>query len=59
MSRMWWKSQKTFAMLANRRQWQRDFDPVESQELEIVTEDNQTLMIETTDAATPTYYRTE
>jgi len=28
MAKMWWKRRKTFAAIANRRQWQRDYDPI-------------------------------
>ena len=38
MAKMYWKRQKTFAMLSNKRQWERDFDPTESSALEIQTE---------------------
>jgi hypothetical protein len=60
MSRLPWRKAKTLAMLANRRQWQRDFDPVESTELEIQTEDgNYYIRTETSSTATPEYIRTE
>jgi len=37
LGKMHWRKQKTLAMLANRHQWQREFDPVESlgQEIEM------------------------
>ena len=35
---MWWKRQKTFAMLSNKRQWEREFDPTQTSALEIQTE---------------------
>ena len=38
MAKMWWKRQKTFAMLANKRQWERDFDPTETSATEIELE---------------------
>ena len=38
MAKMWWKRKKTFAMLANKRQWEREFDPTETSALEIQTE---------------------
>ncbi len=38
MAKMYWKRQKTFAMLSNKRQWERDFDPTETSALEIQTE---------------------
>ena len=60
MSRMYWRKAKTLAMLANRRQWQREFDPTESAELEIQTEDgNYYIRTETSSSATPEYIITE
>ena len=60
MSRLPWRKAKTLAMLANRRQWQREFDPTESAELEIQTEDgNYYIRTETSSSATPKYIRTE
>lgn len=59
MSRLPWRKAKTLAMLANRRQWERDFSPIYSSEDEIETEDGNFLVIETSDPVTPTYYRTE
>ena len=38
MAKMYWKRQKTFAMLSNKRQWERDFDPTQTSALEIQTE---------------------
>ena len=60
MSRMYWRKAKTLAMLANRRQWQRDFDPIESLELEIEIEQGGFYVIsETSNPATPEYIITE
>ena len=60
MSRLPWRKSKTLAMLANRRQWERDFDPAESAELEIETEDGVNyIRTETSTASSPEYYRTE
>ena len=60
MSRLPWRKAKTLAMLANRRQWWRDFDPVESTELELQTEDgNYYIRTETSSSATPEYIITE
>jgi len=59
MSRMYWRKAKTLAMLANRRQWLREFDPIESAELEIETEDGVYVITETSTTSEPTYYRTE
>ena len=47
MAKMWWKRQKTFAMLSNKRQWERDFDPTETSALEIQTENGFYLATET------------
>ena len=44
---MWWKRQKTFAILANKRQWEREFDPIETAETEIQTENGLYLATET------------
>jgi len=38
MARIWWKRKKTFAMLANKRQWQREFDPTQTSATEFTTE---------------------
>ena len=60
MKRMYWRKSKTLAMLANRRQWQRDFDPIESLELEIEIEQGGFYVIsETSNPATPEYIITE
>ena len=60
MAKMYWRQQKTLAMLANRRQWQRDFDPAESAALEIEIEQGGLYIIkETSTAATPDYIITE
>ena len=59
MARMWWKRRKTFAMLANKRQWERQFDPNESSALEIVLEQGGYLVTEASISATPTYIITE
>jgi len=59
MAKMHWKRQKTFAMLSNKRQWEREFDPNESSELEIQLEDGNYLVRESSVSATPTYIITE
>jgi hypothetical protein len=57
---MYWRKAKTLAMLANRKQWQRDFDPIESLELEIEIEQGGFYVIsETSNPATPEYIITE
>ena len=55
MAKMWWKRQKTFAMLSNKRQWERDFDPTETSATEIQLEDGNYLVRESSILATPTY----
>ena len=59
MAKMWWKRQKTFAMLSNKRQWERDFDPNESNALEIELEQGGYLVRESSISATPSYIITE
>lgn len=60
MNRLPWRKAKTLAMLANRRQWQREFDPIESSELEIEIEQGVSFIrTETSDIASPEYIRTE
>jgi len=55
MAKMYWKRQKTFAMLSNKRQWERDFDPTETSSTEIQLEDGNYLVRESSISATPTY----
>ena len=55
MAKMYWKRQKTFAMLSNKRQWERDFDPTETSATEIQLEDGNYLVRESSISATPTY----
>ena len=61
MARLPWRKQKTLAMLANRRQWLRDFDINESSALEIEMEHitGSYLITEASDSATPNYIITE
>ena len=59
MARLQWKKQKTLAMLANRRQFQREFDPNESTAQEIELEQGGYLVIESSHAASPNYIITE
>jgi len=56
---MWWKRRKTFAMLSNKRQWERDFDPNETAATEIEFEQGGFLVTESSDPVTPTYIGTE
>ena len=46
MARLQWRKQKTLAMLANKRQWEREFDPVQTQATEITTENGMYLATE-------------
>jgi hypothetical protein len=59
MARLPWRKAKTLAMLANRRQWLRDFDPDESSAQEILLEQGGYLVTEASISATPTYIITE
>ena len=59
MAKMNWKRQKTFAMLSNKRQWERDFEPTESSAEEIELEQGGYLVRESSISATPTYIITE
>jgi len=59
MKKMHWRQAKTLAMLNNRRQWLREFDPAYTVEYELKTESGTYIITETSDSATPTYYRTE
>ena len=59
--RLHWKKAKTLAMLANRRQWLREFDVDESSALEIEMEHlaGYYLVTEASDSASPNYIITE
>ena len=61
MARMWWKRKKLLTVLANRRQWDREFDPVETTATEILMEHlpYHYLVIESSVSGTPTYIITE
>lgn len=61
MFKMYWKKRKTFAMLSNKRQWERDFDPTETSAQEILMEHltSHWLVTESSNAGTPTYIITE
>ena len=58
---MWWKRKKLLTVLANRRQWQREFDPTETTATEILIEHlaGYYLVIESSDPAIPSYIITE
>ena len=58
--RLHWKKKKLLTILANRRQWQREFDPTESAALEILLENGTDyLVIESSVSSAPTYIITE
>jgi len=59
--RLQWKKQKTLAMLANRRQWTREFEPLETGPYEIEMEHlaGYYLVTEASIPASPTYIITE
>ena len=59
MAKMWWKRKKTFAMLANKRQWEREFDPNVTVAQEIELEQGGYLVRESSILSTPTYIITE
>ena len=61
MPKLHWKKKKLLTILANRRQWQRDFDPDESTAVEIEMEhlSGYYLATEASISATPTYITTE
>ena len=42
-----WRQQKAFAQLQNRRQWMRQFDPTETNAMEILLENGNYLVDET------------
>ena len=60
-TRLHWKKKKLLTILANRRQWQRDFDPDESTAVEIEMEhlSGYYLVTQASISATPTYITTE
>ena len=59
--RLHWKKKKLLTILANRRQWQRDFDPVETGPYEIEMEHlaGYYLVTEASSSSSPTYIITE
>ena len=59
MARLQWRKQKTLAMLANKRQWQREFDPTVTTAQEIELEQGGYLVIESSILSTPNYIITE
>jgi len=61
MPKLHWKKRKTLAMLNNRKQWLREFDPTESAAYEIEMEhlSGYYLITQSSSSATPTYIITE
>ena len=61
MPKLHWKKKKLLTVLANRRQWQRDFDPDESTAVEIEMEhlSGYYLITEASSSASPNYIITE
>jgi hypothetical protein len=59
MPKLHWKKKKLLTILANKRQWEREFDVNESSALEIELEQGGYLVIESSVSATPTYIITE
>ena len=59
MPKLHWKKKKLLTILANKRQWEREFDVNESSALEIELEQGGYLVIESSISATPTYIITE
>jgi hypothetical protein len=60
MARMWWKKKKLLTVLANRRQWEREFLPSVTTAVEILLENGTDhLVIESSVSGTPTYIITE
>jgi hypothetical protein len=61
MPKLHWKKKKLLTILANRRQWQREFDPTEStaQEIEMEHLSGYYLVTEASISATPNYIITE
>tara|TARA_R110002124_G_scaffold36410_1_gene117275 strand:- start:480 stop:662 length:183 start_codon:yes stop_codon:yes gene_type:complete len=58
-NRLNWRKQKTLAMLSNKRQWERDFDPNVTIAQEIELEQGGYLVRESSVSSTPTYIITE
>ena len=58
--RLHWKKKKLLTVLANRRQWQREFDPSESTAYEILLENGTDYLVtEASIVSSPTYIITE
>jgi len=59
MAKMFWRKKKALAMLANRNQWLREYDPSITTALEIELEQGGYLVRESSISSTPTYIITE
>ena len=60
MARMWGKRKKLLTVLANRRQWEREFLPSVTAAVEILLENGTDyLVIESSVSSAPTYIITE
>ena len=61
MAKLYWKKAKTLAMLANRRQWQREFHPpwTTATEIEMEHLSGYYLVTQASTEATPSYIITE
>ena len=61
VARLHWKKQKLLTILANRKQWLRDFDPAETSATEILIEhlSGYYLVTEASSSGTPIYIITE
>ena len=60
MARMWWKRKKLLTVLANRRQWEREFLPSVTTAVEILLENGTDYLVtEASVSGTPTYIITE
>ena len=60
MGRMYWKKNKLLTVLANRRQWEREFLPSVTTAVEILLENGTDYLVtEASVSGTPTYIITE
>jgi len=60
MGRMYWKKKKLLTVLANRRQWEREFLPSITTAIEILLENGTDYLVtEASVSGTPTYIITE
>jgi hypothetical protein len=59
MPKLHWKKKKLLTILANKRQWEREFDPDVTTAIEIELEQGGYLVTQASISATPTYIITE